>query len=72
MTTRDQEEQDRRIEQMETQIDKNRVDIERLRQEMKWEPWKAMTLAAGAGAALMGALVAVLTAVLTLVLQHHA
>ena len=39
---------------------------EHLKQQMKWEPWKAMAIAFGAGAAFMGAIVGLLT----LLLKH--
>jgi hypothetical protein len=38
--------------------------------QIKWEPWKAMAVAAGAGAALMGAVIGILTAIVTLVIKH--
>lgn len=56
----DDEERELRIELMKTQI-------EHLRGQITWEPWKAMAVAAGAGAAFMAAVVGILA----LVLQHH-
>jgi hypothetical protein len=38
--------------------------------QLKWEPWKAMAVAAGAGAALMGALIGIITAIVTLFIKH--
>ena len=40
----DDEERRLRIELMQTQIDNNRFSIERLRQEMRWEPYKALAV----------------------------
>jgi hypothetical protein len=51
MTTRDQEEQDLRIEQM-------TINIEKMRADMKWETRKFAIQAIVAGAALLGAGVA--------------
>ena len=52
----DEVERQLRIELMQSQIDHNRVNLERLRQEMRWEPWKAL---AGilAGVAAMAAVI---------------
>lgn len=52
-------EQELRVELMSTQIDKNRLDIERIRQEMKWEPWKALATIVAATAAIAGVIVGV-------------
>lgn len=52
------EEQQLRIELMQTQIDKNRLDLVRLRQEMRWEPWKALAAIIGASAAMVGVILA--------------
>lgn len=56
MVTDDDEERELRIELMQTQIDNNRLNMQRLRQEMRWEPWKAL---AGiiAGVAAMAAII---------------
>lgn len=43
---------------METQIDKNRLDLVRLRQEMRWEPWKALAAIIAASAAMVGVILA--------------
>jgi hypothetical protein len=40
------------------------IQIEHLKGQIRWEPWKAMALAFGAGAAFTGALVAMITALL--------
>jgi hypothetical protein len=53
------EERDLRIELMKTQIDKNRLDLDRVRQEMRWEPWKALAGIAVATAAMAGLMLAV-------------
>lgn len=52
-------EQQLRIELMQTQIDNNRVNIERLRQEMRWEPLKALATILGGTAAMAGVILAV-------------
>lgn len=44
---------------MQTQIDNNRVNIERLRQEMRWEPLKALATILGGTAAMAGVILAV-------------
>ena len=54
----DADEQQLRIELMQTQIDKNRLDLVRLRQEMRWEPWKALAAIIGASAAMVGVILA--------------
>jgi hypothetical protein len=53
------EERALRIELMKTQIDKNRLDLDRVRQEMRWEPWKALAGIAVATAAMAGLMLAV-------------
>jgi hypothetical protein len=42
VTERDQEEQDLRIALLELQMTKTEYDINRVRQEMRWEPYKAI------------------------------
>jgi hypothetical protein len=44
---------------MKTQIDKNRLDLDRVRQEMRWEPWKAVAGIAVATAAMAGLMLAI-------------
>ncbi len=39
-----------------------RVDLELKRQQVNWEPWKAMAAAFGTGAAFTGAMVAIIAA----------
>lgn len=39
---------------MTTQIDKNRLDIEHVRQQMQWQPWIALATLLAAVAALSG------------------
>ncbi len=46
-------------------IQKNLFDA-----QLKWEPWKAMAVAAGAGAALMGAMIGLTTAIVTWIIKH--
>jgi hypothetical protein len=48
------EERALRIELMAVQIDKGRLDIDRVRQEMRWEPWKALAGIVAACAAIVG------------------
>lgn len=57
--TQDQEEREHglRVDLMDTQIKHFKTQIE-------WEPWKAMAIAAGAGAALMGAVIGLVTMIL--------
>jgi hypothetical protein len=38
--------------------------------QLKWEPWKAMAVAAGAGAALMGAMIGIITFIVSQVVKH--
>ena len=40
--TDESEERQLRIDLMKVQIDSGRVNIEKMRQEMRWEPWKAL------------------------------
>ncbi len=60
----DDEERELRLELMMGQIDKGRLDIERVRQEMRMEPWKLVILAFGAGAATVAAIIGLMTAIL--------
>jgi hypothetical protein len=55
----DDEEQQLRIELMKAQIDKSRLDIDRIRQEMRWEPWKALAGITAAVAAMAGIILGV-------------
>ena len=54
----DDEERQLRIELMETQIDKNRLDMKRIEQEMRYEPWKALAAIIAASAAMVGVILA--------------
>ena len=45
-----------RSELMKMQIDHERLDIERIRQQMRWEPWKALAAMAAAVAAMTAAI----------------
>jgi hypothetical protein len=47
------------LELMSAQIDKTRVDIEKMRMEMRWEPWKALAAMAIGVAAVSSAILAV-------------
>jgi hypothetical protein len=47
------------IELMTLQIDKTKYDIDRVRQEMKWEPYKALAVIIGGIAAMSGIILAV-------------
>lgn len=55
----DDEERQLRIDLMKTQIDKNRLDLDRVRQEMRWEPWKALAGIIVAVAAMAGIILGV-------------
>ncbi len=39
------------------------IQTEHYKSQVKWEPWKAMAVAAGAGAAVMGAAIGIMTLV---------
>jgi hypothetical protein len=54
----DDEERALRIELMKIQIDEGRVNIDKMRQEMRWEPYKALAAIIGAAVAMMGATLA--------------
>ena len=43
---------------MKIQIDEGRVNIDKMRQEMRWEPYKALAAIIGAAVAMMGATLA--------------
>jgi hypothetical protein len=58
VTTEEQEERELRIELMKVQIDHERLDMDKLRREMRWEPWKAMAALLGGTAAMAGAILA--------------
>jgi hypothetical protein len=47
------------IELMTLQIDKTRLDIDRVRQELKYEPYKAFAVIIGGVAAMAGIILAV-------------
>jgi hypothetical protein len=51
---------------MKAQIENLQTDTRYKRRLADWEPWKAVAVAAGAGAALMGAVIGILT----LILRH--
>lgn len=53
-----------RIEPMQAAIDNKRADTRYKKTLADWEPWKAMAVAAGAGATLMLALIGIITALL--------
>lgn len=55
-----------RVELMKAQIENLQTDTRYKRRLADWEPWKAVAVAAGAGAALMGAVIGILT----LILRH--
>lgn len=58
MTDEEDEERQLRIELMQTQIDHNRLNMARLRQEMRLEPYKAIAAFLAAAAAFGGIIVA--------------
>ena len=43
---------------MTVQIDRNRLDMKRIEQEMRWEPWKALAAIIAASAAMVGVILA--------------
>jgi hypothetical protein len=49
-------------EERELRMEHMRVDLELKRQQVNWEPWKAMAAAFGTGAAFTGAMVAIIAA----------
>ena len=53
-------------EERELRIKLMTVQIEHYQQQIKWEPWKAMAIAFGAGAAFMGAVVGFISLILHL------
>lgn len=44
---------------MTVQIDKTRLDMQRVQQELRWEPWKALAGIAAAVAAMAGIILGV-------------
>lgn len=65
MPERDQEEQDWKICQMQTDIDNKQADTRLKTEQLRWEPWKALSAAFGAGIAVASALIASIAWVLT-------
>jgi len=55
----DDEERRLRIELMQTQIDNNRLNMKRIEQEMRWEPYKAFATIIAGVAAMAGVILAV-------------
>jgi hypothetical protein len=51
-------ERELRIELMQVQIDHGRVNLDKMRQEMRWEPWKALAALFAAGALFVGSVLA--------------
>jgi hypothetical protein len=70
MAIADEREQDLRIELMAADIENKRADTDYKRTMMRWEPWKAMAVAAGAGATFTLALLALATGLAKLWLAH--
>ena len=66
----DDEEQRLRIELMAADIENKRADTDYKRTMMRWEPWKAMAVAAGAGATFTLAMIALATGLAKLWLTH--
>jgi hypothetical protein len=52
-------ERELRIDLMKTQIDQGRVNIDKMRQEMRWEPYKALAAIVAAAAAISGIILGV-------------
>lgn len=63
-------EQQLRIELMAADIENKRADTDYKRTMMRWEPWKAMAVAAGAGATFTLAMIALATGLAKLWLTH--
>lgn len=55
----DDERQDLKDKLLMAQIDKTNLDLARLRQEMRWEPWKALAGIAAGVVAVAGIILAV-------------
>ena len=55
----DDERQDLKDQLLMAQLDKTRLDIDRVRQEMRWEPWKAAAGIAAGVVAVAGIILAV-------------
>lgn len=70
MSEADEQEQQLRIEQMAADIENKRADTDYKRTMMRWEPWKAMAVAAGAGATFTLAMIALATGLAKLWLTH--
>lgn len=56
--TEDDEKRALEIELMTVQIDRNRLDMKRIEQEMRWEPYKALAAIVAACAAITGVILA--------------
>jgi hypothetical protein len=69
MTTRDQEEQDLRIELMQADVANKTADTALKTEQLRWEPWKALSAAFGAGIAVASALIAATAWILTHFIQ---
>jgi hypothetical protein len=54
----DDERQELKDQLLMVQIDRTRLDIDRVRQEMRWEPWKALAGILAACAAMVGVILA--------------
>lgn len=73
MAAADDADEERRllqIEQMAADIENKRADTDYKRTMMRWEPWKAMAVAAGAGATFTLAMIALATGLAKLWLTH--
>jgi hypothetical protein len=61
MTSKDEQEQDLRIELMQAKLDNTVADTALKNEQRRWEPWKALSAAFGAGLAVATGLIALAT-----------
>ena len=55
---------DQELLEHEMRVELMAIQIKHFETQVRWEPWKAMAVAAGAGAGVMAALIGVITLVL--------
>jgi hypothetical protein len=61
VTSRDEQEQDLRIDLMQAKLDNTVADTALKNEQRRWEPWKALSAAFGAGLAVATGLIALAT-----------
>jgi hypothetical protein len=66
----EEEERRLRIEQVKADIANKQADTELKREQVRWEPWKALSAAFGAGVAVASGLIALATWILAHVISH--